>query len=279
MLKPPDGAAIGCCTRYPMNRLKNKVAIITGAARGQGEATARLFAAEGASVVLTDRLEPEVEEVARSIGNSARCLGADIADSKTWKRLTDLALAAFGRVDILVNNAAISDHHGFAELTRERLEAVLAINLIGPILGMQAVLPLMVAQGAGAIVNISSVNGLRGTAGMAGYDASKWALRGVSKSAALEYAARGIRINTVHPGAISTPMLDPDGTVDGNSLAQLLRIAAGRVGKPLEVAHASLFLASDDASYINGAELAVDGAWSAGLLVPADIDPVTRVSN
>lgn len=262
-----------------MNRLKGKVAIITGAARGQGEATARLFAAEGASVILTDRLETEVAAVARSLGEAARCLAADIADSGAWKKLTDLALTAFGRVDILINNAAISDHHGIADLTRERLEAVLAVNLIGPILGMQAVLPLMVAQGGGAIVNISSVNGLRGTAGMAAYDASKWALRGVTKSAALEYAARGIRINSVHPGAISTPMLDPDGTVDGDALAHLLRIATGRVGKPLEVAHASLFLASDDASYINGAELAVDGAWSAGLLVPAEVDPATQVSN
>jgi 3alpha(or 20beta)-hydroxysteroid dehydrogenase len=262
-----------------MDRLKNKVAIITGAARGQGEATARLFAAEGASVVLTDKLEPELEAVGRSLGTSARHLAADIADSAAWKHLTDLAITAFGRIDILVNNAAISDHHGVLELTRERLEKVLAVNLLGPILGMQAVLPLMVAQGGGTIVNISSINGLRGTAGMAGYDASKWALRGVTKSAALEYAARGIRINSVHPGAISTPMLDPDGTVDGNALAQLLRIAAGRVGKPLEVAHASLFLASDDASYINGAEVAVDGGWSAGLVVPAEIDPATRVSN
>ncbi len=262
-----------------MGRLKGKVAIITGAARGQGEATARLFVSEGASAVLTDRLEPELAAVARSLGIGARYLAADIADPKAWERLVELAVAAFGRVDILVNNAAISDHHGIAELTRERLETVLAVNLIGPILGMQAVLPLMVAQGGGAIVNISSVNGLRGTAGMAGYDASKWALRGVTKSAALEYAAKGVRINSVHPGAISTPMLDPEGTLDGFALARLLRIAAGRVGQPLEVAQASLFLASDEASYINGAELAVDGGWSAGLLIPDEVDPSTRVSN
>jgi 3alpha(or 20beta)-hydroxysteroid dehydrogenase len=261
-----------------MGRLDGKVAIITGAARGQGEATARLFAAEGARLVLTDRLA-DVETVARSLGNAARALLADISDAAAWKRLTDLALEAFGGIDILINNAAVSDHHGFLELTRERLELVLAVNLIGPILGMQAVLPLMLARGGGAIVNISSVNGLRGTAGMAGYDASKWALRGVTKSVALEYGAKGIRVNSVHPGAISTPMLDPEGTLDGNSLAGLLRIAAGRVGKPLEVAHASLFLAGDESSYINGAELAVDGGWSAGLLVPAEVDPATRVSN
>jgi 3alpha(or 20beta)-hydroxysteroid dehydrogenase len=152
------------------------------------------------------------------------------------------------------------------------------VNLVAPFLGMQAVLPQMVAQGGGSIINISSVNGLRGTAGMCGYDASKWALRGVTKSVALEYGGRGIRVNSVHPGAIRTPMLDPDGTVDGKALAQLLRIAAGRVGEPLEVAHASLFLASDDASYINGAELVVDGGWSAGLVVPDQVDPSTQVS-
>ncbi len=135
-------------------------------------------------------------------------------------------------IDILINNAAVSDHHGFSELTRQRLELVLAVNLIGPILGMQAVLPLMLARGGGAIVNISSVNGLRGTAGMAGYDASKWAVRGVTKSVALEYGVKGIRVNSVHPGAISTPMLDPEGTLDGNALAGHLRIAAGRIGEP-----------------------------------------------
>jgi 3alpha(or 20beta)-hydroxysteroid dehydrogenase len=261
-----------------MGRLDGKVAIITGAARGQGEATARLFAAEGARLVLTDRLA-DVETLARNLGKAARALVADISDSAAWRRLTDLGLEAFGGIDILVNNAAVSDHHGFSELTRERLERVLAINLIGPILGMQAVLPLMLARGGGAIVNISSVNGLRGTAGMAGYDASKWALRGVTKSVALEYAAKGIRVNSVHPGAISTPMLDPEGTLDGNALAGHLRIAAGRVGEPLEVAQASLFLASDEARYVNGAELAVDGGWSAGLLVPVEVDPATRVSN
>jgi 3alpha(or 20beta)-hydroxysteroid dehydrogenase len=114
---------------------------------------------------------------------------------------------------------------------------------------------------------------------MVGYDASKWALRGATKSVALEYGAKGIRVNSIHPGTIRTPMLDPDGTLDGNALASLLRIAAGRVGQPIEVAHASLFLASDHASYVNGAELAVDGGWSAGFIVPAEVNPATRVSN
>jgi 3alpha(or 20beta)-hydroxysteroid dehydrogenase len=261
-----------------MNRLQGKVAIITGAARGQGEATARLFCAEGARVVLTDTLENEGRAVARDLGEAARFVAADVAEQSAWKRVTQETLSAFGAIGILVNNAAITDHHGIESLTRQRLELLLAVNVVGPILGMQAVIPSMLAAGSGSIVNISSINGLRGTSQMVGYDASKWALRGATKSVALEYGARGIRVNSIHPGAIRTPMLDPSGSIDGTALAALLRIAAGRVGEPLEVAHASLFLASDEASYINGAELAVDGGWSAGLLVPAEIDPNSRVS-
>lgn len=262
-----------------MIQLDNKVAIITGAARGQGEATARLFAAAGAYVVLTDRLEVEGRKVAAGIGTAARFIAADISNAAAWAELVQEALSAFGRIDILVNNAAISDHHGIAVLDKARLEELLAVNVVGPFLGMQAVLPHMVAQRGGSIVNISSINGLRGTAGMVGYDASKWAVRGMTKSIALEYGAFGIRVNSVHPGTIRTPMLDPEGTLDGTALAYQLRIAAGRVGEPEEVAHASLFLASDAASYINGAELAVDGGWSAGLMVPAEVDPAARVSN
>ena len=262
-----------------MDRLRGKVAIVTGAARGQGEATANLFAAEGASVVLTDRLEVEVSRAAAAIGNQAASFAGDIADEGCWSAIVDLAKARFGGVDILINNAAITDHHSLAELTRVRLEQILSVNLVAPLLGMQAVIPLMITRGGGSIVNISSVNGLRGTAGMPGYDASKWALRGITKSAALEYAAQRIRVNSVHPGTIRTPMLDPDGTVDGNALSHMLRVAMMRLGEPVEVAHASLFLASDDASYITGAELAVDGGWSAGLVVPPEVDPATRVSN
>lgn len=262
-----------------MSRLANKIAIITGAARGQGEATARLFAAEGAKVILVDRIVAEGQAVAASIGENARFIDADISDEQGWARIVETAQAAFGGIDILINNAAITDHHALPELTRTRIEQILAVNLVGPMLGMQAVIPTMLARGGGAIVNISSVNGMRGTAGMSAYDASKWGLRGASKGVAVEMAAKGIRINTVHPGAIRTPMLDPDGTVDGDALAHMLRIAAARIGEPSEVAYASLFLASDEASYIFGAELAVDGGWTAGMVVPSDVDPTTQVSN
>jgi 3alpha(or 20beta)-hydroxysteroid dehydrogenase len=259
-------------------RLHNKVAIITGAARGQGEATARLFAAEGAHVMMTDMLVEDGMRVAQEIGNGARFLRADVSNEADWAMVAAETMAFRGKIDILVNNAAITDHHPLEQITRARLEKLMAVNLIGPILGIQAVLAHMKEAGGGAIVNISSVNGLRGTAGMSGYDATKWALRGISKALALELAAADIRVNSVHPGTIRTPMLDPTGAVDGGALTKLLRVAAGRLGEPIEVAHASLFLASDDASYITGAELAVDGGWSAGLVVPAEIAPETQVS-
>lgn len=247
-----------------MGRLHNKVVIVTGAARGQGEATARLFAAEGAQVVMTDVLTEPGQQVAADIG--ALFLAHDVSDESAWTAVVQQTLARFGQVDVLVNNAAIGH---FASLMDTRLadfQRVLSINLMGCFLGMRAVVPSMQAARRGAIVNISSINGLRGTVGMSAYDAGKWAVRGMSKSVALELAPYGVRVNTVHPGAIDTPMLNPGHAADLGKMAKAFNIALGRVGRPEEVAHASLFLASDDASYISGAELAVDGTWSAGLL-------------
>lgn len=247
-----------------MGRLQDKVAIITGAARGQGEATARLFAAEGAHVVMTDVLTDAGQQVADDIG--AVFIHHDVADEAAWAAVVQEALERFGRVDALVNNAAISLFATLANTSKADFERVLSINLVGCFLGMKAVAPSMQAAQRGSIVNISSVNGLRGTVGMSAYDAGKWAVRGMSKSLALELAPHNIRVNTVHPGAIDTPMLNPGNTLDVAKLAKGFNIACGRVGQPKEVAQASLFLASDDASYISGAELAVDGTWSAGLL-------------
>lgn len=249
------------------NRLQGKVAIITGAARGQGEATARLFAAEGATVILTDRLVDQGEAVAREIGGDARFCAHDVTDEAAWAAIVKETLAAHGKIDVLVNNAAITAFTPILDTSREDLDRILAINLVGPYLGIQAVVPAMARQKSGSIVNISSVNGLRGTVGMSAYDASKWGVRGISKALALELAPDGIRVNSVHPGAIDTPMLNPNGDLDSAQAAQEYGIAFGRIGRPIEVAHASLFLASDDASYVTGAELAVDGAWTSGLLV------------
>jgi len=249
-----------------MGRLQDKVAVITGAARGQGEATARLFAAEGAKVVLTDLNESEGRQVARDIGGSALFVKHDVADEASWAAVVQAAEERLGGISVLVNNAAINYYGKLLDTSKADFERLLSINLIGTFLGMKAVLPGMQAAKRGSIVNISSVNGLRGTLGMPAYDAGKWAVRGMSKAVALECAALGIRVNTVHPGAIDTPMLNPGNAMDLGKMAKAFGIAFGRVGRPDEVAHASLFLASDDASYISGAELAVDGTWSAGLL-------------
>ncbi|WP_156681313.1 glucose 1-dehydrogenase [Sphingomonas profundi] len=250
-----------------MARLEGKVAIVTGGARGQGEATARLFVREGASVIIADVLADAGQALASDLGGKAHFAALDVRDEEAWQQVVDDAMARFGPVNVLINNAAITFYSAVEETAKADLERVLAINLVGTFMGMKAVIPGMKAAGGGAIVNISSVNGLRGTAGMAAYDASKWGVRGISKAAALELAPWKIRVNSVHPGAIDTPMLNPDGALDSAQMARDYAIAYGRVGEPDEVGHASLFLASDDASYITGAELAVDGAWSSGLLV------------
>lgn len=245
-----------------MADLSGKVAIITGGARGQGAAEARLFAAQGARLILTDVLDGEGHDVAASIGAVARFVRHDVGDQDGWTRVVDLAIAEFGRVDVLVNNAAICQLHPLVDQSVEGLEAMLRVNLIGPFLGTRAVIAPMKAAGGGSIINVSSQAGLQGLAGYGGYGASKWGLRGMTKVAAIELGALGIRVNSVHPGTIDTPMvahLDVQRGPGGHPGAPL-----GRVGAPQEVAEVVAFLASDAASYISGAELAVDGGASVG---------------
>lgn len=248
-----------------MLRLDGKVAIVTGAARGQGAATAELLARQGARVVLTDLLEDEGEATARHIGDAALFRRHDVSREDHWRAIAEEIAAKFGRLDILVNNAAFSPGRtAIMELEREQFARVLDVNLIGSFLGMKAVIPHMMRAGRGAIINVASVNALRGTCFTGAYDASKWGLRGLTKSAAVELAPTGIRINTVLPGAIDTPMLNPNGK-DTSEVVDAFRIGFGRTGLPGEVAAATLFLASDEASYVHGAELTVDGGWSAGV--------------
>jgi 3alpha(or 20beta)-hydroxysteroid dehydrogenase len=244
-----------------MKRLAGKTAIITGAARGQGEATARLFAEEGCNVILTDLLESEGRAIADSIGAAAKFVRHDISSEADWASV----VAQAGQVDILVNNAAIPFFAPIEQTTKEDVLRLLNVNVLGTFLGIKSVLPLMKQAHKGSIVNISSVNGLRGTIGMSAYDMGKWAVRGVTKTIALEGAAYNVRANSVHPGAIDTPMLGSTGKPADEAMARALGIPFLRVGQPKEVAYASLFLASDEASYISGAELTVDGAWNAGL--------------
>ncbi|WAY21894.1 glucose 1-dehydrogenase [Mycolicibacterium fortuitum] len=249
--------------------LSGKVAIITGAARGQGAAEARLFAELGARVVLTDLLAEEGERVAESIGAAARFVRHDVGNENDWRTVVDTAMREFGRVDALVNNAAVCKVVPLAEQDTAGFEQMLRVNLIGAFLGMQAVTEPMKAAGGGSIVNISSQAGVQGLAGYTAYGASKWGLRGMSKVAAIELGPLGIRVNTVYPGMIDTPMiahLAVERGLGGHPGAPLTR-----VGTPEEVADVVAFLASDASSYITGADLTVDGGASAGRI------PVTPV--
>jgi 3alpha(or 20beta)-hydroxysteroid dehydrogenase len=242
--------------------LSGKVAIITGAARGQGAAEARLFASLGARVVLTDVVVDEGEQVAASIGDAARFIEHDVGDERGWANVVAAAAQADGRVDILVNNAAICDVAPLVDQAVDGFERMLRVNLIGPFLGTKAVVEPMKAAGGGSIINVSSQAGLQGLSGYGAYGASKWGLRGMSKVAAIELGAFGIRVNSVHPGMIDTPMVAHLGVHRGPGGHP--GTALNRVGTPEEVADVVAFLASDASAYITGAELAVDGGASAG---------------
>lgn len=247
-----------------MARLADKVAIITGAAQGMGAATARLFAAEGARVVLCDVIEDKGQETAKEIGESAVFEKLDVRSEADWERVVAATVERFGKLDILINNAAIVHFSPIEAMPAEDIERVLAINVMGTMLGAKYAAREMTRAGRGVIVNISSVDGLRGCNGLSAYTASKWAVRGLSKSLAYELGPRGIRVCTVHPGGVNTQMGNPTGLTGDAVNVGYERVPLQRIGEPEEIARASLFIASDDASYISGAELAVDGGWSAG---------------
>jgi 3alpha(or 20beta)-hydroxysteroid dehydrogenase len=248
------------------DQLTGKVAIITGAARGQGEAEARLFAARGAKVVITDLLEEEGEKVAAELGDAAVFVRHDVSSAEDWARVVATALDAFGRIDVLVNNAAIYWTKAFQDETLEGLDKIFKVNFQGVFLGMQAVLPTMKAQRAGSIVNISSQSGLEGLPSHSAYGATKWAVRGLSKTVSLEVGEYGVRINSVYPGVIDTPMIAKVGVERGEG--KFPAVPLRRVAAPEEVAETVAFLASDAASYMTGAELVVDAGMTAGAVPP-----------
>jgi 3alpha(or 20beta)-hydroxysteroid dehydrogenase len=241
-----------------MASLSGKVALVTGAARGMGAATARLLAAEGARVVLAD--VEDATALADEIGGRFRRL--DVTSEADWQAAVDSCSTIEGRLDILVNNAGILRRAPLTETSREMFDLVVAVNQTGPFLGMKIAAPLMARQG-GSIVNVSSTAGLRGAPGHAAYVASKFALRGMTKVAAIEFAPLGIRVNSVHPGLIETPMIDP--YVAEGTAASVSRQLIDRVGNPAEVAAMILFLASDASSYSTGAEFLCDGGLMTGV--------------
>jgi 3alpha(or 20beta)-hydroxysteroid dehydrogenase len=251
-----------------MARLAGKVAVITGAARGQGEATARAFADEGCRVVLGDLLDERGSKAAAELGAVARYEHLDVTSEQDWQHVVAAALDAFGRLDILVNNAGILSRVPTLELGVDEFRRVLDVNLVGAFLGTRAVVPAMLETGGGSIINISSVQGMVGRAGTPAYTASKFGLRGLTKTMALELGPLGIRINSVHPGGVDTEMVrepEPGVVYDTATLDRgHAGIAIPRVGQPRDVALTTLFLASDEAGYITGTEVVVDGGLLAG---------------
>ncbi|MEU6478199.1 glucose 1-dehydrogenase [Streptomyces sp. NPDC047017] len=246
-----------------MTDLRGKVVIITGGARGLGAAAGRAAVEAGARVVLTDVLEEAGRATAEALGDAARFVAHDVTGEARWRRVTQYAAAEFGGVDGLVNNAGVSGgSHRLEDQTPEDFRRVLDIDLTGVFLSMRTVIPHLRARGGGAIVNVSSAAGLTGLAMTAGYGAAKWGVRGLTKVAAVELGAAGIRVNSVHPGMTYTPMTAHVGFEPGEG--GFPSAPLGRVGEPPEIARAVVFLLSDAASYITGAELAVDGGWTAG---------------
>ncbi|MGA4848271.1 SDR family NAD(P)-dependent oxidoreductase [Streptomyces sp. G5(2025)] len=239
--------------------LDGRTVLITGAARGQGAAEARLFAEAGARVVVTDVREEEGRGVAESLGGQGVFVRHDVTDARSWAAAVARAVDAFGRLDALVNNAALWRTASVEDETYENFEALLRVNLLGPFLGIQAVLPALKEAGGGSVVNVSSTAGLVGIPGHAAYGSTKFGLRGLTRSSALDLARHGVRVNSVHPGAIDTPMIAAAST--GRDWSHL---PLGRMGRPEEVGELVLFLASDASSYITGAEFAVDGGSTTG---------------
>ena len=247
-----------------MGALDGKVAIVTGAARGQGEAQARLFATEGATVLLGDVLDDEGVAVADSIGEAAVYWHLDVTEEAGWAGAMDEVERRWGRLDVLVNNAGIARFAPLAMTALEDYMAVIGVNQVGVFLGMRAAIPLMSGTGGGSIINTSSVDGLTGMMGVTAYVASKFAVRGMTKTAALELGPVGIRVNSIHPGGVDTPMLRPDGMPVLDLSTVFSRVPLGRIGTVEDVAELALFLASDRSSYCTGAEFVIDGGLLAG---------------
>jgi len=247
-------------------RLQGKVALITGAARGQGAEEARMFAKEGAKVVLADVTDQEGIAVAAEIaeaGGDAFYVHLDVTNEDEWTAAVQSAVAAFGKLDILVNNAGIWRRGHVLETSSEQWDEIMDVNAKGVFLGTKAAIPEMRKAGGGSIVNISSTAGLVGSKTSAAYSASKGAVRIFTKSTAVQYAAEGIRANSIHPGPIDTDMGDQVWPDAASKAASVTRTALNRMGTATDIAYGALYLASDESSFVTGSELVIDGGVTA----------------
>ena len=247
-------------------RLQGKVALITGAARGQGAEEARMFAKEGAKVVLADVTDQEGTVVAAEIaemGGDALYVHLDVTNEDEWDAAVQSAVASFGKLDILVNNAGIWRRGHVLETSSDQWDDIMDVNAKGVFLGTKAAIPEMRKAGGGSIVNISSTAGLVGSKTSAAYSASKGAVRIFTKSTAVQYAAEGIRANSIHPGPIDTDMGDQVWPDAASKAASVTRTALNRMGTPEDIAYGALYLASDESSFVTGSELVIDGGVTA----------------
>jgi 3alpha(or 20beta)-hydroxysteroid dehydrogenase len=247
-----------------MDRLSGKVAIVTGGARGMGAGEVMRMVEEGARVVIADVLDEEGTALAEQLGEATTFVALDVRSRESWAAAVASTHAAFGPVDVLVNNAGILLQAPLVESSEADIRNVYDVNLLGPFLGIQAVVPDMRAKGRGSIINIGSAAGMIGMPMLAAYSSSKWGLRGLTKCAALELGRAGIRVNAIHPGAVRTPM------AAGADEAMLAVYAVPRIGEPAEIGDAVVYLASDESLFVTGADLSVDGGMVLGVLGPAE---------
>jgi 3alpha(or 20beta)-hydroxysteroid dehydrogenase len=248
-----------------MGSLAGKIAVVTGGASGIGAATARLFATQGATVIIGDILADQGRHLADELGENAHYQHLDVSDEASWQALV-ADTRKLGSADILVNNAAIAIAATVVGLSKRGFEKVLGVNLVGAFLGIKHLAPRMIERRKGSIVNISSNQGLIASNAMAAYASSKWGMRGLAKTAALELGLHGVRVNTVFPGPVNTKLGNPTGMSEEeiNRHEALKKQPIQRIGRPEEVAQVCLFLAGDDASYVTGAEVTVDGGMTIG---------------